>query len=417
MDFVLSELCDQVMTARAGHKPLWVSGGGTKNFFGNYRAPRPEDGHCVLEMGTYTGIVDYHPSELVVTVRAGTLVSTLETALAAENQMLAFEPPIFGAGSTIGGCVASGLAGPRRVAAGGVRDFVLGTRLLDAQGRLLSFGGEVMKNVAGYDVSRVLAGSMGILGAIAEVSLKVVPRPIEECTLWFDLSCEQALARFATWRQRPLPISASAWLADPAGQAASTDVVASNGDTDFMGRTGATGAMGPRGATGSSGDRIATDFVGSASWRGNTAVRLSGSPPALASAIAEMGGEREQGEGAAAVWSQLRHQQMPVFAAGQPVWRVIVPPASAVCLEDAALIEWGGAQRWLSGARDIAALRDTVRKAGGSATLYRTADGAVDVAGGAFHPPDPGVMAITRRLKQEFDPWGLFNAGRLYPDL
>ncbi|MDQ2187897.1 glycolate oxidase subunit GlcE [Alcaligenaceae bacterium A4P071] len=408
MDFVLSELCDQVMTARAGHKPLWVSGGGTKNFFGNYRAPRPEDGHCVLEMGTYAGIVDYHPSELVITVRAGTLVSTLEAALAAENQMLAFEPPIFGAGSTVGGCVAAGLAGPRRIAAGGVRDFVLGTRLLDAQGRLLSFGGEVMKNVAGYDVSRVLAGSMGILGAIAEVSLKVVPRPIEECTLWFDLTREQAMATFSTWRQRPLPISASAWIADRARLPAST------GTSDS---TLAAGTTGPTSAAGATDSAISAGLVGSTSWRGNTAVRLSGSPPALASAIAEMGGEREQGEHAAAVWTQLRHQQMPVFTAGQSIWRVIVPPTSPVCLDEAALIEWGGAQRWLMGARNAAALREAVRAAGGSATLYRVGDGATDIAGGAFHPPEPGVMAITRRLKQEFDPWGLFNAGRLYPDL
>ena len=171
MDFVLSELCDQVMTARAGHKPLFVMGGGSKSFYGNYRPVTPQDGHCLLDMTPYRGIVNYHPSELVVTVRAGTPLAELEAELAAHGQMLAFEPPHFGPAATVGGCVAAGLSGPRRMSAGALRDFVLGARLLDSDGRMLSFGGEVMKNVAGYDVSRLLAGSHGIFGALLEVSL------------------------------------------------------------------------------------------------------------------------------------------------------------------------------------------------------------------------------------------------------
>ena len=162
-------LCDQVMTARAGHKPLFVMGGGSKSFYGNYRPVTPQDGHCLLDMTPYRGIVNYHPSELVVTVRAGTPLADLEAELAAHGQMLAFEPPHFGPAATVGGCVAAGLSGPRRMSAGALRDFVLGARLLDSDGRMLSFGGEVMKNVAGYDVSRLLAGSHGIFGALLEV--------------------------------------------------------------------------------------------------------------------------------------------------------------------------------------------------------------------------------------------------------
>src|ERR1700754_1701769 len=183
MEFALSELCDQVMTARAGHKPLFITGGGSKTFYGNHRPLRPQDGHCLLDLSAYRGIVNYQPSELVVTARAGTPLSELEAELAEQGQMLAFEPPHYAPTATIGGCVAAGLAGPRRMAAGAVRDFGLGARLLDAHGRALRFGGEVMKNVAGYDVSRLLAGSLGIFGAILEVSLKVLPRPMEELTL------------------------------------------------------------------------------------------------------------------------------------------------------------------------------------------------------------------------------------------
>jgi len=211
MEFVLSELCEQVMTAYAGHKPLFICGGGTKAFYGN-RHRTEVDGHSRLDITAYRGVVDYQPSELVVTVRAGTPLAELEALLADEGQMLAFEPPHYGPGATVGGCVAAGLAGPRRVAAGGVRDFVLGTKLLDANGRLLSFGGEVMKNVAGYDVSRLLAGSLGIFGAIMEVSLKVAPRPLAELTLCTRVSEAQALDSFGQWRSRPLPISATAWV-------------------------------------------------------------------------------------------------------------------------------------------------------------------------------------------------------------
>jgi len=366
MEFVLLELCDQVMTAHAGHKPLFVAGGGSKSFYGNYRQLTPQDGHCLLDVTAYQGIVSYYPSELVVTVRAGTPLRALEAALGEHGQMLAFEPPHFGPTATVGGCVAAGLAGPRRMAAGSVRDFVLGARLLDAQGRLLSFGGEVMKNVAGYDVSRLLAGSQGIFGAIMEVSLKVVPRPQQELSLRLAMSEADALARFAAWRALPLPISASCWVPD-----------------------GADSAM---------------------------LLRLSGTPPAVRAARAQLGGDVLDEAAAAHWWAALREQTHAFFAAGQPLWRLALPPTTPPCKLGPSLIEWGGGQRWLSGPADAQQLRDHAQRAGGHATLFRPAQ-ALPPVDGVFHPLAAGVAGITRRLKQELDPYGLFNPGRLVLEL
>ncbi|MBO1113153.1 glycolate oxidase subunit GlcE [Bordetella petrii] len=369
MEFVLSELCDQVMTARAGHKPLFVMGGGSKSFYGNYRPLTPQDGHCLLDMTAYSGIVSYQPSELVVTARAGTPLATLEAALAEHGQMLAFEPPHFGASATVGGCVAAGLAGPRRMAAGGVRDFVLGARLLDSQGRILSFGGEVMKNVAGYDVSRLLAGSHGIFGAILEVSLKVAPRPFEERTLRFEATQPQALACFTEWRGQPLAVSATCW--SPA-------------------------------------DEGAGGFV---------TVRLSGAPPAVRSAAARIGGDTLDAAQAAQWWTSLREQTHPFFGRGQPLWRLALPPTvPAQDIGLPTLLEWGGGQRWASGAADAQAMRELAQRLGGHATLFRPSGAAIP-ADGVFHPLSAGVAAITRRLKQELDPAGLFNPGRLVLEL
>lgn len=368
MDFVLSELCDQVMTARAGHKSLFIVGGASKSFYGNRRALTPQDGHCLLDMTPYRGVVSYHPSELVVTVRAGTLLSELEATLAEHGQMLAFEPPHYSPGATIGGCVAVGLSGPRRMAAGAVRDFVLGTRLLDSSGRVLSFGGEVMKNVAGYDVSRLLTGSQGIFGAILEVSLKVVPKPMAEVTLVLEETEAQALVSFSRWRGLPLPISASSWVA-----------------TD--GRDG-----------------------------GLTAVRLSGAPPAIDAARERIGGEAISEEAASAWWSSLREQTHAFFADARALWRMALPPVAPPLGLGPTLIEWGGGQRWLSGEGDAQALRDLAASLGGHATLYRPGRARIP-SDGVFHPLSPGVAEITRRLKQEFDPAGLFNPGRLVLEL
>ena len=369
MDFVLSELCDQVMTARAGHKPLFICGGGSKAFYGNHRALRPEDGHCLLDVTAYRGIVSYHPSELVVTARAGTPLRELEAELAAQGQMLAFEPPHFDPTATVGGCVAAGLAGPRRMAAGSVRDFVLGTRLLDAHGRMLNFGGEVMKNVAGYDVSRLLAGSLGIFGVLLEVSLKVLPRPAGESTLCLPASEGEALAAFATWRRLPMPVSAACWVPeDDAGQ-------------------------------------------------GQIWVRLSGAPPAIDAARVRIGGDLVEPEQADAFWRSVREQTHPFFDRARPLWRIAVPPATAPMQLGASLIEWGGGQRWLSGRHDASSVRAASQGRGGHATLFRAARHEDLPEDGVFQPLAPGVATLTRRLKQELDPSGLFNPGRLTLEL
>ncbi|WP_233237406.1 glycolate oxidase subunit GlcE [Bordetella sp. LUAb4] len=376
MEFVLSELCDQVMTAHAGHKPIFITGGGSKAFYGNHRPLRPQDGHCLLDVNAYQGIVNYQPSELMVTVRAGTPLQDLEAELAAQGQMLAFEPPHHGPAATVGGCVATGLSGPRRMSAGAVRDFVLGARLLDAQGRVLNFGGEVMKNVAGYDVSRLLAGSQGIFGVILEVSLKVMPRPMEELTLCLDADEAQALALFARWRGLPMPVSATAWVPVP----------------------GLPGQL----------------------W-----VRLSGAPPAIAAAQARIGGEAVDAELAAEHWTSLREHTHSFFGRDRSLWRIAVPPATPALGLGPTLMEWSAGQRWLSvgangdgdGAATADALRAAAQARGGHATLFRPAHQRDIPADGVFHPLAPGVAQLTRRLKQELDPLGLFNPGRLILEL
>jgi glycolate oxidase FAD binding subunit len=370
MDFVLSELCDRVMTAHAGHRPLFVCGGGSKSFYGNLPPALAADEHSQLDLTVYRGIVDYHPSELVVTVRAGTPLADVERVLAAEGQMLAFEPPHYSDRATIGGCVATGLSGPRRMAAGSVRDFVLGTRLLDANGRLLSFGGEVMKNVAGYDISRLLTGSLGIFGALVEVSLKVSPLPLAQMTLSYECDAMTALARFTDWRGLPLPISASAWIPPD-------------------------GAM----------------PVGMA------VVRLSGAPVALHAARVRMGGEMLEENVADALWLSLKEQTHPFFDKGRPLWRLALPPVCQPLALGDSLIEWGGGQRWLSGRIDVAAVRQLVQQAGGHVTLFRASAPGDRPADGVFHPLGAAISTITRRLKNELDPWGLFNPGRLVPEL
>jgi glycolate oxidase FAD binding subunit len=296
------------------------------------------------------------------------LLTELENELAAQGQMLAFEPPHYADTATVGGCVAAGLAGPRRMAAGSVRDFVLGARLLDAHGRALQFGGEVMKNVAGYDVSRLLAGSLGIFGAILEVSLKVVPRPMDELTLRLQLGEDEALKHFSSWRGVAMPVSASCWVPGEQGE-------------------------------------------------GELWVRLSGAPPAIDAARARIGGECVEAAEGAAHWLSLREQTHPFFNAAQALWRVAVPPAAAPLGLGSTLIEWGGGQRWLSGRHAAAQVRIRAQELGGHATLFRAADQGDIPSDGVFHPPAPGIAVLTRRLKQELDPWGLFNPGRLTLEL
>jgi len=353
----LNSLSEKIREAASGRRPRRIRGGGSKDFYGN--PPRGE----TLDTRAYAGIVAYEPTELVVTARCGTPLRELQEILDKKNQILAFEPPHFGADATLGGCVAAGLSGPRRASAGSVRDAMLGARILDGRGQLLAFGGQVMKNVAGYDVSRLLAGSLGTLGLIVEVSLKLLPRPPEELTLKFGMPQAKALESLRLWGGRPLPVSASAWRA------------------------------------------------------GELALRLSGAASAVRSAVQGLGGESLPANDAARFWTGIREQTDPFFAGETPLWRLSVPTqAPEIDLPGAQLVEWGGALRWLRAGEhagtDAAAVREAASRAGGHATLFR----AAQKPQGAFAPLPPLLARLHHGLKRSFDPAGILNPGRLYAD-
>ena len=342
--------------ALEARRPLCIRGGGTKEFYGNAIAGEP------LDTRLWCGIEAYEPSELYVTARAGTPLAELEELLARQRQMLAFEPPHFGSGATVGGCIAAGIAGPRRCASGvwhgSVRDHVLGASLLDGRGRVLRFGGTVIKNVAGYDVARLLPGSLGILGVILEVTLKVLPRPACAMTLALEMDETQAIASVNRWAGRPLPLSASLWQA------------------------------------------------------GRLWLRLEGAAASVHEAAARLGGEQLPEPEAHAFWRDAREQSHPMWAGAAPLWRLTVPATSPpLRLEGSQIIEWHGAQRWLRTTLPASQIRERAREAGGHATLFRGGDRQ----GGAFTPLAPPLAAIQRRLQDEFDPARLFNPGRMYP--
>jgi len=351
MEASLVLLRERILAAVAARTALRLRGAGTKDFYGEQLAGE------LLDTRAHRGIVGYEPSELVITARCGTPLSEVAAALDAHGQMLAFEPPRFGADPTIGGVVAAGLSGPRRASAGAVRDFVLGASLVDAHGELLRFGGQVMKNVAGFDVSRLLCGSLGVLGLIADVSLKVLPRPRAEATLRFDMDAAHAIEQFNRWSAQPLPISATAWC------------------------------------------------------DGHAWVRLSGADSALRAAQSALGATAIDAAEAALWWSALRDQTHAVF--GLPrLWRLSLPSNASFGLPGVVLIEWAGALRWLASDAPPADVRAAAEAAGGTATLWR---GARDTR--MFHALDAASLALHRRLKQQFDPHGVFNPGRLVAEL
>lgn len=347
--------------ARGGR--LAVRGGGSKAFHGE---PLPADAQP-LDTRALRGIVRYEPTELVVRARAGTPLAELEALLARHGQCLPFEPPHFGPDATVGGMVAAGLAGPARMAAGGVRDYVLGVRLLNGRGEDLFFGGEVMKNVAGYDVSRLLAGSLGSLGILTEVALKVLPRPAGEATLRLPLTAEAALQRLAQWRAQPLPLNASAWIPDEAG--------------------------------------------------GTLWLRLRGAAAAVQSACArlcaEAGATQEEPAAAAALWQGLREQTHAFFSTAPSgahgLWRLALPPTTPWGPPGApVLAEWFGAQRWRwAPLAEGEALRAWARQAGGHAMLWR-APAEAPGAAPRFDVPAPAVAALQRRVIAAFDPHHVF---------
>ncbi|MDP2110213.1 MAG: glycolate oxidase subunit GlcE [Thiobacillus sp.] len=378
---MLDTLIDRIRAAHEKNTPLIIQGGGSKRFYGN-----ADEGE-VLSTRKLTGVIDYQPKELVLTARAGTPLAEIEALLDAQNQMLAFEPPHFvplpnplplaGEGAndalcapkpiyaTLGGSIAAGLSGPRRPYAGAARDFVLGVRMIDGTGQPLRFGGQVIKNVAGYDVSRLMVGALGTLGLLTEVSLKVLPKPATEATLQFELDEAAAILKMNQWAGQPLPLSATSWHA------------------------------------------------------GLLTVRLSGAASAVRVAQVRLGGEILND--AAVFWQRLRDLATPFFdkcppTSNQILWRLAVKPTTPpLNLGDAQWIEWGGAVRWLARDLPVNILREAARNAGGHATLFR---GGMPTAihDGVFTPLAPAMLTLHRNLKQRFDPKGIFNHGRLYPD-
>jgi glycolate oxidase FAD binding subunit len=353
MEAVLQDLGARIADAHSTNTPLRLRGAGTKDFYGEH-----VEGE-LLSLRAYAGVVDYEPSELVICARCGTPLSAIETLLAQHGQYLPFEPPGFGGDPSIGGVIAAGLSGPQRARSGAARDFVLGAVLLSIDGKALHFGGKVMKNVAGFDLSRLLCGSLGILGPILEVSLKVQPLPRAQQTLCISMSAGEALQSFNTWSGQPLPISACAW------------------------------------------------------HDGRAWVRLCGTESALRAARERLGGDVLDLESATQWWQSLRHQTHPFFADACALWRVSLPStAPDLALSSAAFIEWGGALRWYAGETDPSHIRQLAANAGGSALHWR--GGA---PGQRFAPLSASVLELHRRLKEQFDPHRIFNRGRLIADL
>jgi glycolate oxidase FAD binding subunit len=370
----IREWSERIRQAAASGEPLCIRGGGTKDFYGGERRG------AVLETRGHRGIVDYEPTELVITARAGTPLAEIESVMRAEGQMLGFEPPHFapdphggspgpaaaqrqGQGAatpegaaTLGGSIAAGLSGPRRPYAGAARDLVLGVRMLDGRGDDLRFGGRVMKNVAGYDISRLMVGALGTLGLLHEISLKALPLPAAEVTLRFELAEAEAIELMNVWAGRPFPVSATCH------------------------------------------------------HEGVLYVRLSGSEAGVRAAGEKLGGEK-MADGAS-FWREVREQTLACFTQGAPLWRVSLkattPPLG---LPGTQLIEWSGALRWIATDCGPEPVRSAAARGGGHATLFRAREKSAAV----FHPLPPAASRLHERLKRAFDPAGIFNPGRLYP--
>ena len=372
MDHALHHLIDNIRSASAERRALHIQAGGSKNFYGASITGAP------LDVRPLTGIVSYEPSELVVTVRAGTPLAELEAALAEKGQCLPFEPPHFGfspGAASVGGMVAAGFSGPSRASVGPVRDYVLGLQMVNGKAEHLTFGGQVMKNVAGYDVSRLMVGSWGMLGVITEVSLKVLPFAPAQATLRFAMDEATMLHQLNVWGGQSLPLNASSWVID-------------NGQPTLY-------------------------------------LRLRGAVAAVEAAcqrlLAEIPGQRVDSQTTAADWTAARDLRLPWFtdgfARGDDLWRLSVPQTAPALNVGDTMVDWLGAQRWVWAAHgDPAAaqrLHDAAQKANGGATLFIAARAYSTMPKHSFMPLKPPLNRVHHAVKAEFDPQGIFNPGRM----
>lgn len=345
-DDAYGELLQTVRTAHDRQQPLNITGGGSKR-----RLLGRRGGGDDLAISGYHGIISYRPEEMVLTARAGTPVSELVRATAERGQRLPFEP-LTGAGATLGGTLACNLSGPARPWRGAVRDAVLGIRMINGRGELLRFGGEVMKNVAGYDVSRLQCGALGTLGLIVEASVRVLPESAGERTLRWTCTADEALEKMRCWRAKALPMSGACW------------------------------------------------------FDGQLFLRLEGLESVLDEARGSLTGERDPG--ASEPWEQIRELSAPPLRE-QPLWCLSVAPATTLGNTVPLLIDWAGARRFypLSALQDP---YDQARAAGGHAVRLNGGLDEVDV----LEEPSASLRALKLRLKAALDPKGIFNPGRLH---
>lgn len=350
------ELADGVTSAYDKKQALRIQGGNSKSFYG-----RHVSAEATLDISGHRGVLEYEPSELAITVRAGTPLAAVESLLHANGQQLPFEPPHFTGNSTIGGMIATGLSGPSRPYAGSVRDSVLGVKIINGRGKILNFGGNVMKNVAGYDISRTMVGSLGILGVLLEVSIKVMPEPKANLTLASANSLSESLKMIRQWSQRSLPITATCWMDD------------------------------------------------------HLYVRISGSESVLKDTQKITSGEPL--DDADTFWKSIRDHQAGFFQNADPLWRLSLPPAAKLSgLNGEQLVEWGGALRWLKSDAAESEIRALAKSAGGHCTLFKCTDS--DAPNRAvFDQLSPPVLQLHQRLKQAFDPAGILNPGRMYSEI
>lgn len=343
-----TSLQERIVNAIDNASPLNIEGLGSKHFYG-----RPAQGER-LSLAEHNGVISYEPSELVITARSGTALTDIIELLDQNNQMLAFEPPLFNGTGTLGGAIASGLSGPRRPYVGSARDFVLGIKCLNGKAEILNFGGQVMKNVAGYDVSRLMCGALGTLGVLLEISLKVLPKPEHEITLVRECDHTEALNLIEHFSGQNIPLSA----------ACHHDSLLS--------------------------------------------LRLSGAETATLNACANIGGEEMKQ--ADTFWSSLRDQTHEFFSDAENLWRLSLPPATpCLQLQGSVFIDWGGAQRWLKTTDNEHVIRQVCEAHDGHASLFRHEHNTTEV----FHPLAPGVAALHRQLKDAFDPHAIFNPQRM----